>query len=154
MSYERYKIYLCTSHKKKHLNRLSWYDFERDFKLLLKFYCNKQAKTQHCVLCPGTTGFNARAVQLTVHIPGVDKIYTKKRGHILFWKLFWLNVNVLEIKKNFQIWCWRSRIFKDFEIITVIFSNNERTEYFFNRVLFICYWRFLTSNAMEQLKCN
>ena len=43
-------------------------------------------------------------------------------------KLFW--TTVLLIEKNFEIRCWRPRIFKDFEITRTIYSNSERSEQF------------------------
>ena len=50
--------------------------------------------------------------------------------------LLWEKI-ALVIKKTFEIWGWRWRIFKIFEITRTIYSNSERSEQFLvNRMLF------------------
>ena len=51
---------------------------------------------------------------------------------ILLLKLFWtiLRKIVVVIVKTFEIWGWRRRICKTFEITGIIYSNSERSEQF------------------------
>ena len=113
--------------------------YESDvIKLLLKFYCNKQAKTPHCVLCPGMTGLNAGAVQLTVHIltRSGQILHQKKRTHFVL-KIVLTECECFSDQKKFSNLMLKVENFKDFEIITVIFSNSERTEQFFSKECFL-----------------
>ena len=56
-----------------------------------------------------------------------------KMVHILLPKLFWPTVRKncsSDQKKTFEIWGWRPRICKIFEIFRTIYSNHERSEQF------------------------
>ena len=66
--------------------------------------------------------------------------------------LLWERI-VLVIEKKIEIWGWRSRIFKNFEITKTIYSNSEGLEQFLVTEYFLtCSWRFLGSNELEQLE--
>ena len=57
---------------------------------------------------------------------------TREYG-ILLPKLFWPTVRKhcsSDREKLFEIWGWRPRIFKNFEITRTIYSNSERSEQF------------------------
>ena len=64
-------------------------------------------------------------------------------------KLFYL------LRKIFEIRDWRLRICKKIEITWTIYSNNERSEQFLKKEVYLTYsWRFLRSNTLEHLKFN
>ena len=66
--------------------------------------------------------------------------------------LLWEKI-VLVTRKTFEIWGWRPRICKFFEMTRTTHSNSERSDQFLKQNAFLTYsWRFLRSNTLEQFK--
>ena len=82
--------------------------------------------------------------------------FSKVRNGILLPKLVWPTVRkklVKWLRKTFEVWTWKMRIWFFFDITRTIYSNSGMSEQFFITAFLTC-MRFLISNKPGQLKFN